>query len=62
MTRTNDTHRSCRRRTNVWLVAGVIVLIVLLFGWLTFADIAGDTDVSAESNFATDTQVPSNAR
>lgn len=36
------------------MVIGVIVLIVLLFGWLTFADMAGDTDVSSDTNFATD--------
>lgn len=43
-----------KNKVNPWLVVGVIVLIVLLFGWLTFADMAGDTDVSTESNFADD--------
>lgn len=43
-----------RKRVNVWMVVGVIVLIVLLFGWLTCADMAGDTDVSSSTNFATD--------
>lgn len=32
---------------SIWLVIGVIVLIVLLFVWLTFADLWGDTDVAA---------------
>lgn len=49
------------KTTNVWLVIGVIVLIVLLFGWLTCADMAGDTDVSSSSNFATDNpEAPAN--
>lgn len=43
-----------KKKVNGWLVIGVIVLIVLLFGWLTFADMAGDTDVSSDTNFATD--------
>ena len=43
-----------KNKVNGWLVVGVIVLIVLLFGWLTFADMAGDTDVSSDTNFATD--------
>lgn len=43
-----------KNKVNGWLVTGVIVLIVLLFGWLTFADMAGDTDVSSNANFATD--------
>lgn len=36
-----------KRRINGWLLFGVIVLIVLLFIWLTFADFSGDTDVAA---------------
>ncbi len=32
---------------SLWLVIGVIVLIVLLFVWLTIADLWGDTDVAA---------------
>ncbi|MCH5220382.1 MAG: hypothetical protein J1F20_07400 [Muribaculaceae bacterium] len=43
-----------KSKTNPWLVIGVIALIVLLFGWLTFADMAGDTDVSSSTNFSTD--------
>ena len=43
-----------KSKTNIWLVIGVIVLIVLLFGWLTMADFSGDTDVSSSTNFATD--------
>lgn len=34
-------------KTNIWLVIGAIVLIILLILWLTFADFAGDTDVAA---------------
>lgn len=34
-------------RTSMWLVIGVIVLIILLFLWLTVADFFGDTDVAA---------------
>lgn len=33
--------------TTVWLVVGVVVLIILLFLWLTIADFFGDTDVAA---------------
>lgn len=43
-----------KNKVNGWLVVGVIVLIVLLFGWLTFADMSGDTDVSSSTNFSTD--------
>ena len=32
---------------SMWLIIGVIVLIVLLFVWLTVADLWGDTDVAA---------------
>lgn len=42
----NDSKR--RVRPNVWLIIGVVILIVLLLLWLTFADIAGDTDVAAQ--------------
>lgn len=34
--------------TALWLVIGVIILIVLLFIWLTVADLLGDTDVAAQ--------------
>ena len=43
-----------KNKVNGWLLVGVIFLIVLLFGFLTFADMAGDTDVSSSTNFATD--------
>ena len=33
--------------TTVWLVVGVVVLIILLFLWLTIADFFGDADVAA---------------
>ena len=49
-----EERRVKKSKINGWLVLGVVVLIVLLFGWLTFADMAGDTDVSSDSNFATD--------
>ena len=39
-----EIRRRHRRRVNVWLVIGVIVLILLLL-WLTWADLLGDTDV-----------------
>ena len=32
---------------SLWLVIGVIVLIILLFLWLTESDFFGDTDVAA---------------
>lgn len=50
----NKEKRQKKTKVNGWLVLGVIVLIVLLFGWLTFADMAGDTDVASSTNFATD--------
>lgn len=34
-------------RTNVWLIIGAVVLIILLIFWLTWADLLGDTDVAA---------------
>ena len=44
----NDRRRKRgRRRVNVWMVIGVIVLIMLLLLWLTWADLLGDTDVAA---------------
>ena len=36
-----------QRKTNMWIIIGVIVLIVLLLVWLTMADLWGDTDVAA---------------
>lgn len=48
-------------KVSAWLVIGVIVLIVLLFCWQTCATAAGDTDVSSESNFASDNvEMPAN--
>ena len=45
---------SSKKKTQLWLVIGVIVLIALLLLWLTFADLSGDTDVSAQvKTFAT---------
>lgn len=36
----------------LWLCVGVAVLIVLLIVWLTFAFLAGDTDVAASVTLA----------
>lgn len=36
-----------KKSTKVWTVIGVVVLIALLFMWLTDAMSVGDTDVSA---------------
>lgn len=41
-------------KVSAWLVIGVIILIVLIFGWQTCATTAGDTDVSSSTNFSTD--------
>lgn len=35
------------RKTSMWLIVGVVVLIALLIVWLTIADFFGDTDVAA---------------
>lgn len=35
------------KKGKVWLIIGVAVLIVLLFVWLSIADLWGDTDVAA---------------
>lgn len=35
------------RKVNIWLWIGVIVLIGLLFLWLSVAEFFGDTDVAA---------------
>lgn len=36
-----------KRKYNIWLIVGAIVLIILLLAWLTFAMFTGDTDVAA---------------
>lgn len=36
-----------KKGISFWLVLGVIILIILLFLWLTVADLLGDTDVAA---------------
>ena len=36
-----------KKKTNVWLVVGAIILIILLVVWLTYAMFLGDTDVAA---------------
>ena len=40
--------RRRRRKTSVWMLCGVGVLILLLLVWLTIADFWGDTDVAAD--------------
>lgn len=48
-------------KPSAWIIIGVIILIVLLFGWQTCATEAGDTDVSSSTNFTTDNpQSPAN--
>ncbi len=57
----HENYKQDKQKVNGWLVTGVIVLIVLLFGWLTFAMMDGDTDVSSSTNFQTDNpQAPAN--
>lgn len=36
-----------KKKTSLWLIIGVIVLIGLLLIWLSVADLLGDTDVAA---------------
>ena len=38
------------KKNKIWLAIGAVVLIVLLFVWLTIADFWGDTDVAAFIN------------
>ena len=45
MARDNNGKRN--KRTSLWLLFGVGVLILLLLVWLTIADFWGDTDVAA---------------
>lgn len=40
-------NKSRRRKINIWMVIGVVVLVLLLIFWLTWADLLGDTDVAA---------------
>lgn len=37
---------SGNKKTNIWLIVGAIVLILLLIFWLTGAMFTGDTDVN----------------
>lgn len=46
-----------KNKAGAWVVIGVIILIVLIFGWQTCATEVGDTDVSTYSNFQQDKQV-----
>lgn len=39
--------RRRRSKVNTWLLVGIVLLILLIFGWLTFTDLSGDTDVYA---------------
>lgn len=43
----NDGDHRRRRKTQLWISIGAVVLIVLLILWLTIADLWGDTDVNA---------------
>lgn len=36
-----------KSKINIWVAIGAAILIVLLLAWLTFAFLAGDTDVAA---------------
>lgn len=36
-----------KKKANIWLIIGVVVLIALLLIWLSVADMLGDTDVAA---------------
>lgn len=49
--------KNSKNKVSAWVVVGVIVLIILIFGWQTCATEAGDTDVSTYSNFQQDQQV-----
>lgn len=40
-------HKKQKTTTSLWVAIGAVILIVLLIVWLTFADLAGDTDVAA---------------
>lgn len=35
------------KKSKTWIYIGVAVLIVLLFLWLSIADVWGDTDIAA---------------
>ncbi len=43
----SDADKKNKNRTSLWVAIGAIVLIILLFVWLTYADLFGDTDVAA---------------
>ena len=43
-----ETKKAPGRRTSIWTYIGVGVLIILLFTWLSIADLWGDTDVAAD--------------
>lgn len=42
-----DRKRRNRKRTQIWVVTGIVVLILLLFLWVDFADIMGWGDGAA---------------
>lgn len=48
---TIPTYMKNKTKTNVWIVIGVIVLIILLLMWLFDAFSMGDTDVNAPLTF-----------
>ncbi len=37
--------KEASRPIGAWMAAGVIILIILLFVWLTIADMLGSTDI-----------------
>lgn len=47
----SDKRKESKSKASPWLIGGVIVLIVLLLLWLTFADMLMDTDVAAFIGF-----------
>lgn len=36
-----------KKKTNIWLIVGAVVLIIVLLFWLFCAMLTGDTDVAA---------------
>lgn len=50
MSNNRDFREDRKRKTKIfftWASIGAIILIILLFIWLTIADLLGDTDVAA---------------
>jgi len=49
MGKKNNSDRWMKRNNglSIWAVIGVIILVILIFIWLTIADLLGDTGVAA---------------